>query len=446
MHLSTSNFERVIPTRPWRGITVTVVVMLAVSTATWEIYCRSLGYGPSLNDTGDLWAEARRRVEPESLVIVGDSRALFDSDFDELEKGLGKRPVQLAEPGSTAFPVLANVIDDTRFHGTIICSVVPRLFFAPSGSPPMNRAEKSVRRYHTQTYAQRASHGLGIYLEKCFACMKQDDLILPALLEKLPIPNRPYAQVPPPLPPYFSSLDRGRRARMVEQCAQPGKLQEKVKHRWARLFTPPPPPSFIPAEVFAKKMHDSFENRFADTGRVQRDAATELHQDAHHLAALDLRDENRLGAIEDRKVRRLAGLLHQPAHVNVTLPDEITIGQEPGAHRECLKPDVPVAEIARLVDVTHFLERREQPVRRRRRKLDALRDVGQRDSGFGSRQRLEDVEAAREALHLRGDAARLRRRSPAAWRRGESVRHHYDGPASAQCTGRRYHKIRASCG
>jgi len=265
MHLSTSNFERVIPTRPWRGITVTVVVMLAVSTATWEIYCRSLGYGPSLNDTGDLWAEARRRVEPESLVIVGDSRALFDSDFDELEKGLGKRPVQLAEPGSTAFPVLANVIDDTRFHGTIICSVVPRLFFAPSGSPPMNRAEKSVRRYHTQTYAQRASHDLGIYLEKCFACMKQDDLILPALLEKLPIPNRPYAQVPPPLPPYFSSLDRGRRARMVEQCAQPGKLQEKVKHRWARLFTPPPPPSFIPAEVFAKKMHDSFENRFADT-------------------------------------------------------------------------------------------------------------------------------------------------------------------------------------
>jgi len=38
-----------------------------------------------------------------------------------------------------------------------------------------------------------------------------------------------------------------------------------VKHRWARLFTPPPPPSFIPAEVFAKKMHDSFESRFADT-------------------------------------------------------------------------------------------------------------------------------------------------------------------------------------
>jgi hypothetical protein len=72
MHSSTFNFERVIPTRPWRGITVTVVMTLVVATVVWELYCRSLGYAPTLNDTGDLWTEARRRVEPESLVIVGD--------------------------------------------------------------------------------------------------------------------------------------------------------------------------------------------------------------------------------------------------------------------------------------------------------------------------------------------------------------------------------------
>jgi hypothetical protein len=129
----------------------------------------------------------------------------------------------------------------------------------------MNRAEKSVRRAHTQTLAQRASHNLGIYLEEWFACMKQDDLTLGALLEQLPIPNRPNAHVPPPLPPYFASITRERRARMVEQCARPGKLQERVKHRWARLFTPPPPPSFIPPEKFAAQMHTAFEARFADT-------------------------------------------------------------------------------------------------------------------------------------------------------------------------------------
>jgi hypothetical protein len=265
MHSSTSNFERVIPDLPWRGITVSVVMTLVIATLVWEIYCRSLGYGPSLNDTGDLWTEVRRRVEPESLVIVGDSRPLFDSDLDELEKGLGRRPIQLAQPGSTAYPVLADLINDQRFHGTIICSVTPRLFFAPPGSPPMNRGEKAVRRAHTQTYAQRAGHDLGIYLEEWFACMKQDDLTLGALLEQLPIPNRPSAQVPPPLPPYFSSLNRERRARMIEQCAQPGELQDRVKHRWARLFTPPPPPRFIPKEVFGAKMKAAFESRFTDT-------------------------------------------------------------------------------------------------------------------------------------------------------------------------------------
>ncbi len=129
----------------------------------------------------------------------------------------------------------------------------------------MNRSEKAVRRAHTQTYAQRASHHLGVYLEQWFAFMKQEDLTLGALLEQLPIPNRPNAHVPPRLPPYFASLDRERRARMVERCAQPGKLQERVKHGWIPLFTPPPPPSFIPPETFGKMMHDAFEGRFAGT-------------------------------------------------------------------------------------------------------------------------------------------------------------------------------------
>ncbi len=104
MPSSISNFERVIPDRPWRGITTTVVLVLVVATAAWEFYCRSLGYAPSIDDSGDLWTEVRRRVEPESFVIVGDSRAIFDSDLDEFEKGLGQRPVQLAIPAPRLTP------------------------------------------------------------------------------------------------------------------------------------------------------------------------------------------------------------------------------------------------------------------------------------------------------------------------------------------------------
>ena len=97
-------YVRPIPQLPWRGITVAVVLIVIGATSAWEFYCRSIGYGPTLNDNEDLWTSARRRVKPESIVIIGDSRGWFDLDLDELEKGLGKRPVQLAMGGSCAYP------------------------------------------------------------------------------------------------------------------------------------------------------------------------------------------------------------------------------------------------------------------------------------------------------------------------------------------------------
>jgi len=259
-------FERPIPQIPWRGITVIVVLFVIAAASAWEFYCRSIGYGPTLNDNEDLWTMTRQRVEPESVVIIGDSRGWYDLDLDELQKGLGKRPVQLAMGGGCGYPVLADLADDKTFHGTIICSFVPRLFFAPPGTPPMERGEKAVRRSHTQTPAQRASQYLAMPLEEHVAFLKQEELTLDDLLKRLPIPNRPGARVPPRGPPYFGTLDRERRARMIEECARPGsELQKRIQQIWLPLFTPPPPPSYIPNDVFMAKMKDAIEKRFRDT-------------------------------------------------------------------------------------------------------------------------------------------------------------------------------------
>ena len=149
---SNSDFVRTSPKVPWRGITVIVALLVCGAAAAWEIYVRSIGYGPTLNPTEDLWAQRRRAVKPESVVIIGDSRGWFDLDLDELEKGFGKRPVQLAMGGGCAYPVLADLVADEGFHGTIICSFTARLFFAPPGSPPVDRSEKAVRRSHTETW------------------------------------------------------------------------------------------------------------------------------------------------------------------------------------------------------------------------------------------------------------------------------------------------------
>jgi transposase len=259
-------FERPIPPIQWRGITVVVVLVVIAATTGWELYVRSIGYGPTLNDNEDMWTLRRRAVAPESLVIIGDSRAWFDVDLDEYERGLGKRPVQLAMPGSCGYPVLADLAKDESFHGTIICSVVPRLFFAPPGTPPMERGEKAVKRFYSQTPAQRASQYLAFPLEEHVAFLKQDDLSLEELLKKLPIPNRPGALVPPRLPPYFQTVDRERRARMWEECARPGsELAQRIQQIWIRLFTPPPPPTYIPKEQFMAKIGEAIGGRFRDT-------------------------------------------------------------------------------------------------------------------------------------------------------------------------------------
>ncbi len=257
------DFERTVPNLPWRRIGLIAAGIALVATVGWEIYVRSIGYGPTLNDTPDLWAQQREAVRPDSIVIVGDSRALFDLDLDVLQKGLGKRPVQLALAGSCAYPVLADLAADEKFRGTVICSIVPGMFFAPGG-PLLETSEKALKRYHTWTPAQRASHHLGIRLDEWIAFLKEDELNLAGLLGRIRIPNRANAHLPPDLPPYFATVDRDRRARMTETCAQPGALQTRIKEGWLPLFTPPPPPNFVPREIFLEGMGKKIEARFAD--------------------------------------------------------------------------------------------------------------------------------------------------------------------------------------
>jgi hypothetical protein len=262
---SNSDFERPIPAHPWRGVLLVSVLLTVIATAAWELRVRAWGYRPTLDDTPDLWAQQRAKLQPDSVVIIGDSRTLFDLDLDALEQGLGQRPLQLALVGSCAYPVLADLVADEKFHGTIICSIVPMMWFAPAGSPPYENSQKAIKRYHTGTVAQRASHQLWMRLDEHVAFLQQEDLTLDQLLKKLPIANRPGALVAPPLPPYFYTLDRERRARMTDICERSTELQHTIQQIWLPLFTPPPPPTFIPKEAFGAAMNQAMESRFKDT-------------------------------------------------------------------------------------------------------------------------------------------------------------------------------------
>jgi hypothetical protein len=270
MHSSTSNsdFVRTIPNVPWRGVLAAVALLSTAATIAWEIRARTSGYGTTLNDTPDLWAEARSTVKPDSLVLLGTSRMLFDIDLDVLEQGLGQRPTQLAVVGSSPYPVLADLAADETFRGTVLLDIVPAMYLAPPGSPPVEASQKALRRYYEWNHAQRWSHRLGVQLESRLAFLKQEDLTLAKLLEKIPVPNRAAALLGPRMPPYFYTIDRDRRARMFSEAAIVGHpLQERIAQGWLPLFSVPPPPSFIPLPQFQQMMGEALEARFRDTAK-----------------------------------------------------------------------------------------------------------------------------------------------------------------------------------
>jgi len=262
---SDHDFARPVPQVPWKAVLASVLVLTAAAAVGWELYARSQGYRPSLNDTPDLWAQTREKVQPNSLVLVGTSRMLFDADLDVLEQAFGQRPVQLALAGSSPYPVLEDLAKDPSFHGTVIVDIVPAMFLAPAG-PPMEVSLKALHRRRDWNLAQRWSHQLGMLLEEHVAFLKQEDLTLGQLLKRLPIPDRADAAIGPALPPYFFTVDRDRRGRMFEQAAIVGSpLQQRVAHGWLPLFTMPPPPKFIPADKFGAMMGQMIEQRFKDT-------------------------------------------------------------------------------------------------------------------------------------------------------------------------------------
>src|SRR6185312_1677945 len=98
--------------------------------------------------------------------------------------------------------------------------------------PLLKNSHDALKRYRTRTVAQRAGAELAMMLEQHVAFLKQDDLTLQALLLELRIPDRAGALVPPRLPSYFCAVDAERRARMVDACAMPGPLQDRIKNGW----------------------------------------------------------------------------------------------------------------------------------------------------------------------------------------------------------------------
>lgn len=295
-------FARSVPALPWGAVLASVLLITVIVVTAWELHCRSLGYTPGLDDTSDLWVAQRRQVQPDSLVIIGASRGLFDLDLNELEKGLKQRPIQLSLVGSNCAPILEHLAAEKSFHGTIICDIVPGLIMTPPQAPPYKNSLRALERLNTQSWAQRASHHIAQPLELSFAALQQEDLTLGALLKQIPLADRHGAQIPPSLPPYFYTIDHERRARMIPGLASNDALRERISHGWMPLFTPPPFPKWIDQDAAKQGLFKGFEKRFADLTQ----AVDTIRQRGGQVIFLRLPSSGPLRELEDTITPRAA--------------------------------------------------------------------------------------------------------------------------------------------
>ena len=174
---------RDVPAKPWRVMFAVALALTMLLWAGWEWRMRQLELAPGdLGDGPSAWAEQRRRVDTEAapVVVIGDSRILFDTDLDRFQALTGVRPVQLALAGTNARPFLEDLAADTRFKGLVIVGIAETSYFRKE----IGLQKDALTRYHYESPAQRSSFLLNRALTRQVAFL-DDNYRLSKLVARL---------------------------------------------------------------------------------------------------------------------------------------------------------------------------------------------------------------------------------------------------------------------
>jgi len=177
------------------------IILTIIATTCWEVFWRTEGYVPTLNDEKALWSIERDKLKDASkddVVIIGASRAYFDIQVKDWEATTGKAPLQLACTGSSPLPLFHDIVHNSNFNGTVIMGVAPQVFFSPENpkSFAWERPLSRIKYFENETYAQKLNFLLSIPLQRNLVFMSADeeewtdDLDLKALLSRIKIGNR----------------------------------------------------------------------------------------------------------------------------------------------------------------------------------------------------------------------------------------------------------------
>lgn len=184
------------PTARWAAIGWLALALVVAATAAWEWKMRSLGLmAGDIDDSKSHWAVERRKVasgEHDDVVLVGTSRILFDTDLGVWEELTGRRPIQLALPGTNPRPLL-NDIADSAFKGLVVVDTTPDLFFTDWLG--IKEFAGVTDYWKDESPSDRFGHRVGLFLSRRLAFL-DSAYTLTKLVERVEIPNREGMRTP----------------------------------------------------------------------------------------------------------------------------------------------------------------------------------------------------------------------------------------------------------
>ncbi len=245
-------FARDVPSLDWPRIaavafSVTLLVMVA-----WELRMRQLQLrAGDLDDGLGQWAAERRKVDAgprDPVVLVGDSRILFDTDLDLFAEVTGRRPIQLALPGTPGAQFLTDLADDEHFAGLVVVGMMEHLYFS-SWKGLFGKALDYVR---DESPSQRSGVVLHRELSRSFAFLDKEYSLF-NLIERNDIPERgeiegPYLDVWK-----ISETFEDRQTRLWSRIQTDPRLQAHAIRAWHDMKGKPLPQEQVDKTIAAAK-------------------------------------------------------------------------------------------------------------------------------------------------------------------------------------------------
>ena len=235
----TRGLDRRVPSMPWLRMLVIGTVSLCVLLTGWEVAMRRLGLrAGDLDDGRAQWAAERRKVDAgprDSVVLIGDSRMLFDTDLATWQALTGRKPIQLALPATNAQAFLHDLATDEHFTGLAIIGTAETAYFRDGSSYYASMIDYGK----TETLSQRAGGKIHAELSRHLAFLDSQYTLF-ALVEQNDWPERKGVFSPFQDIWKISETFDDRQTVLWDRIERDATLREHVQGVWKKVFSGEP--------------------------------------------------------------------------------------------------------------------------------------------------------------------------------------------------------------